>query len=313
MKPGDRIYVAGHTGLIGAALVRRLTAAGFHNQILRTHEQLDLTDQASTLEFFRLECPDHVFLAAARVGDIQANSTYPADFIRDNLAIAFNVIDAAHQVGVHRLMFFGGSCVYPRNAPQPMQEDYLLTGPLEPTNEPYAIAKIAGIKLCQAYHHQYSDAFFSVMPANLYGPDDDFDPTMSHVISALIRQFREAKVSGARTVTIWGTGQPRREFLHVDDLADAALFLMARLQGGEVINIGGGRDVTIRELAESIAAIVGYEGALHWDRSQPDGLPRKLLDVSTLQKLGWSPRISLEDGIRSVADWYAGHALLVYA
>ncbi len=300
----DRVYVAGHRGLVGSALVRRLEAEGYDSLITRRSDELDLTDQTATVHFFETARPQFVFLAAARVGGILANSTFPADFIRDNLAIAFNVIDAAHKVGVEKLMFFGSSCVYPKHAPQPMPEHCLLTGPLEPTNEPYAIAKIAGIKLCEAYHRQYGDRFFSVMPTNLYGPNDNFDLQTSHVLPALIRKVHEAKLAGAPSVTVWGSGTPRREFLHVDDLADGALYLMQRLQGGELINIGVGEDVSIRELIDQIRHIVEYNGSIEWDASKPDGTPRKLLDVSALHDLGWRHRIGLQDGIRSVYEWY---------
>ena len=307
MKPGDRIYVAGHRGLVGSALVRRLELDGHAHLIVRSHAELDLTQQDATLDFFRTERPDYVFLAAARVGGILANSSYPADFIRDNIAIAFNVIDAAHQVGVKKLMFFGSSCVYPKHAPQPIKEDDLLTGPLEPTNEAYALAKIAGLKMCEAYHKQHDDRFFSVMPTNLYGPNDNFDLESSHVLPALIRKFVEATQQNARAVTVWGSGMPRREFLHVDDLADAAVFLMQRLQGGERVNVGVGVDISIRELTELIRDITGFNGEVVWDRSKPDGTPRKLLDGSKLRDLGWTARIPLTEGIRQMHDWYLAH------
>jgi GDP-L-fucose synthase len=311
MKQEDRIYVAGHRGMVGSALVRRLQADGFTNLLLRTPEQLDLTDAHATVEFFRNERPDYVFLAAGRVGGIWANQTYPADFIRDNLAIETNVIHAAHQAGVLKLMFFGSSCAYPRLAPQPMKEEHLLDGPPEPSNAPYAIAKIAGIMLCQAYHRQHGDPFFTVMPTNLYGPNDNFDLQTSHVLPALIRKFHEAKLKSQPQVTVWGTGAARREFLHVDDVADAALFLMPRLQGGELINVGVGKDISIRELVELLRGITGYEGDVVWDNSIPDGAPQKLLDVSRLQALGWSARIPLEEGIRAVSGWFVGRTLLV--
>lgn len=311
MSPDDRIYVAGHRGLVGSALTRRLQGMGFHNLLVRTHDELDLTDQKATLDFFHAARPDYVFLAAARVGGILANRSYPADFIRDNLAIALHVIEAAHQVGVRRLMFFGSSCVYPKHAPQPMKEEYLLSGPLEPTNEPYAIAKIAGLKLCAAYARQYGDCFFSVMPANLYGPNDNFDLETAHVLAALIRRFHEAKLKNAPNVTVWGSGTPRREFLHVDDLVDAAVFLMPRLEGGDVVNIGVGKDISIRELVELLRRVTGFAGDVLWDASKPDGTPRKLLDISKLKALGWSATTPLEDGIRSVSGWFVGRTLLV--
>jgi GDP-L-fucose synthase len=300
----DRIYVAGHRGLVGSALMRRLTADGYPNLITRTSSELDLRDQAATLRFLRAERPQYVFMAAARVGGIMANSSRPAEFIRDNLAIALNTIDAAHQSGVEKLMFFGSSCVYPRLAPQPMKEEYLLSGALEPTNRPYAVAKIAGIELCAAFHRQFGDRFFSVMPTNLYGPNDNFDLQSSHVLPALIRKFHQARITRASSVSVWGTGAPRREFLHVDDLASAAVFLMPRLEGGELINIGAGEDISIRELAEMIAEIVEYNGTIEWDTSKPDGTPRKLLDVSRLHALGWRSSIRLREGIRAVYDWY---------
>jgi GDP-L-fucose synthase len=307
MNVGARIYVAGHRGLVGSALVRRLATDGHRDLLVRSHEDLDLTQQSDVLQFFHAERPEYVFLAAARVGGILANNTYPADFIQDNTAIAFNVIAAAHQVGVKKLMFFGSACVYPKHAPQPMKEEHLLSGPLEPTNEPYAIAKIAGLKLCEAYHRQHGAAFFSIMPNNVYGPNDNFDLERSHVIPALLRKFLEAKQNRAPSVTVWGSGTPRREFLHVDDLADAAVFLMDRLQGGELVNIGTGEEVTIRQLAEQIGDIVGYQGTIVWDRSKPDGTPRKLLDSTKLRSLGWSPRIRLGDGLRALHAWYVDH------
>ncbi|CAN5651890.1 GDP-L-fucose synthase [soil metagenome] len=304
MKPGDAIFVAGHRGLVGSALVRRLRAAGFENLLLRTRAQLDLTDGAAVHRFFEEHRPQHVFLAAAKVGGIVANDTFPADFIRENLAIQLNVIDAAHRHGVDRLLFLGSSCVYPKHAPQPMKEEHLLTGPLEPTNSAYAVAKIAGIEMCHAYRRQYGSRFISVMPTNLYGPGDNFDLETSHVLPALIRRFHEAKQSGAASVTLWGTGTPRREFLHVDDLADACLHLILGHDATELINVGWGKDVSIRELAELVAAIVGFDGAIQWDTTRPDGTPRKLLDTSRLTALGWTPRIRLEDGIRATYEWF---------
>jgi GDP-L-fucose synthase len=303
MRPGDRVYIAGHTGLVGSALVRRLRREGF-DLLLRTRAELDLTDGAAVDRFFRAERPAYVFLAAARVGGIAANSEYPADFIRDNLAIGLNVIDAAHRHAAEKLLFLGTSCVYPKHAPQPMREEYLLTGELEPTNRPYAIAKIAGIELCRAYRRQYGARFISVMPTNLYGPGDNFDPETSHVLPALLRKFHEARAAGAPSVTLWGTGTPRREFLHVDDLADACVHLMRSYDDEDPVNIGWGEDIEIREVAALIARIVGYEGDIAWDVSRPDGTPRKLLDSSRVRRLGWAPRIPLEEGLRSTYAWY---------
>jgi GDP-L-fucose synthase len=308
MNPADRVYVAGHRGLVGSALVRRLHADGHENLILRSRTELDLTDAVAVSRFFEESRPRYVFLAAAKVGGIVANDTYPADFIRANLAIQLNVIDAAHRSGVDRLLFLGSSCVYPKHAPQPMKEEHLLTGPLEPTNEAYAIAKIAGLKMCEAYRRQYGSGFFGVMPTNLYGPNDNFDLETSHVLPALIRRFHEAKLTGAPDVTLWGTGSPRREFLHVDDLAEACVFLMRQDVPPDRVNIGWGRDITIRELAELVAAIVGYRGTLGWDSTRPDGTPRKLLDTSQLTALGWQPAIGLEEGIRATYDWYVDRA-----
>jgi GDP-L-fucose synthase len=306
MKPSDRVFVAGHRGLVGSALVRRLEAAGFDELLLRTRTELDLSDSAAVDRFFAEHQPQYVFLAAAKVGGIVANDTFPADFIRENLAIQLNVIDAAHRNGAEKLLFLGSSCVYPKHAPQPMKEEYLLTGPLEPTNEAYAIAKIAGIRMCQAYRRQYGSRFISVMPTNLYGPNDNFDLETSHVLPALIRRFHEAKESGAGSVTLWGTGTPRREFLHVDDLADACVHLMVSYDAGELVNIGWGEDISIRELAELVAGVVGYDGRVEWDASKPDGTPRKLLDTGRLEALGWTPQIGLEEGVRGTYGWYCG-------
>jgi GDP-L-fucose synthase len=308
MNAGDRIYVAGHRGLVGSALVRRLEAGGCTNLLLRSRAQLDLTDAAAVDDFFGAERPQYVFLAAAKVGGIVANDTYPADFIRNNLAIQLNVIDAAHRYGVDKLLFLGSSCVYPRHAPQPMREEYLLTGPLEPTNAAYAIAKIAGIEMCRAYRRQHGAHFISVMPTNLYGPHDNFDLETSHVLPAVIRRFHEAKETGAPAVTLWGTGSPRREFLHVDDLADACVHLMLAYDAQELVNIGWGSDISIRELADLVAGVVGYDGTIVWDASRPDGTPRKLLDTTRLAALGWQPRIHLEEGIRQTYEWYVAHA-----
>ena len=298
--------MAGHTGLVGSALVRRLEAEGYTNLVTRTRAELDLTDAAAVHSFFDAERPDYVFLAAARVGGILANDSYPAEFLRDNLAIELNVIEAARRGEVEKLLFLGSSCIYPKHAPQPMKEEHLLTGELEPTNEPYAIAKIAGIKLCEAYNRQYGTDFISVLPTNLYGPGDNFDLATSHVLPALIRKFHEAKESGEASVEIWGTGEPRREFLHVDDLAAACVFLMERYDATEPINVGVGRDISIRELAELIGEVVGFEGELEFDTSKPDGTPRKLLDVSRLTGLGWTSGIPLRDGIEQTYRWYRG-------
>ena len=296
--PADApIFVAGHRGLVGSAIVRRLERAGHTNLLLRTRQELDLTRQDAVDAFFAEQRPAYVFLAAARVGGIHANDTYPADFIRDNLQIQTNIIDAAWRHGAAKLLFLGSSCIYPKHAPQPMPEDCLLTGPLEPTNEWYAVAKIAGIKMCQAYRRQYGFNAISLMPTNLYGPGDNFDLQTSHVLPALIRKFHEAKTSGADHVTMWGTGTPRREFLHVDDLADACLFLMQRYEDERIVNVGVGDDITIRELAALVAEVVGFTGEIRNDTSKPDGTPRKLLDVSRLHALGWRAGIGLREGI----------------
>lgn len=304
----SRIHVAGHTGLVGSAIIRRLERDGFRKLLVRTRAELDLQDAAGVRAFYREHQPEYVFIAAAKVGGIQANSTWPVQFLRDNLAIALNLLDAAHLTGVTKLLYLGSSCIYPRQAPQPMKEEHLLTGLLEPTNEPYAIAKIAGIKLCQAYRRQYGAHFIGAMPTNLYGPHDNFDFNTSHVVPALLRRFHEAKVAGAPEVTVWGTGAPRREFLHVDDLADACVFLMQHYDGAEAINVGVGEDITIRDLAHCIAAIVGFTGDIVFDSSKPDGTPRKLLDVSRLHALGWHARISLEEGLRATYAWYREHS-----
>lgn len=300
MEKHHRIYVAGHRGMVGSALVRHLQAQGFANIIHRTSSGLDLRNQASVDAFFRDEKPDFVFLAAAKVGGIWANNTYRADFLYDNLMMEANVIKASHTYGVQKLLFLGSSCIYPKMCPQPIKEEYLLTGPLEPTNEPYAIAKIAGIKLAETFRHQYGCRFISAMPTNLYGPNDNYDLNNSHVLPALIRKFHEAKVNGAAEVTVWGTGTPRREFLHVDDLAQACVFLMQQFDSPEWINVGTGEDVTIRELAETVKEVVGFEGELVFDTSKPDGTPRKLLDVSKINSLGWKAEISLREGIQGV-------------
>jgi GDP-L-fucose synthase len=307
-NPDSRIYVAGHRGLVGAAVVRALRRQGHGNLLLRTHAELDLTDQHTVSGFFERERPHAVIMAAARVGGIHANSTRPAMFIRDNLLIQDNVIDAAHRSGVAKFVFLGSSCIYPKLAPQPMKEDYLLTGPLEPTNEWYAIAKIAGIKMCQAYRREFGFNAISLMPTNLYGPGDNFDLQNSHVLPALIRRFYEAKVRGDDTLSVWGTGTPRREFLHVDDLADAVIFLLNTYEDEAIVNIGWGEDVTIRQLAELVMTISGYQGRLVFDPSKPDGTPRKLLDTSRLTALGWRPKIQLKAGVESTYAWFREHA-----
>lgn len=303
-----KIYIAGHRGLVGSAIVRHLQAQGKANLLLPSRDALDLTSQAQVEAFFESERPDQVYLAAARVGGIHANDTRPAEFIRDNLVIETNVIHAAWKHGVKKLCFLGSSCIYPKFAPQPMHEDVLLTGALEPTNEWYAVAKIAGIKLCQAYRKQYGFDAISLMPTNLYGPGDNFDLTSSHVLPALIRRFHEAKQRGDATMTIWGTGTPRREFLHVDDLAAAAVFLMDGYSSDAIVNVGVGEDLSILELAQLVARVVGFEGAIATDPSKPDGTPRKLLDVSRIHALGWQARIGLEEGVRSTYAWYLEHA-----
>jgi len=308
MLPHDtQIYVAGHHGLVGSAIVRALKAQGFSQLLLRTHRELDLTDQAAVVEFFQKERPQAVIMAAARVGGIQANNVRPAEFIRDNLLIQDNVIDAAYQAGVAKFVFLGSSCIYPKLAPQPIREDSLLTGPLEPTNEWYAIAKIAGVKMCQAYRRQYGFNAISLMPTNLYGPGDNFDLQNSHVLPALIRRFHEAKLRGDGSLTVWGTGTPRREFLHVDDLADAVIYLLKTYDDEAIVNIGWGQDVTIRELAEIVASVAGFRGRLEFDASKPDGTPRKLLDTSRLTALGWTPKIKLKAGIEDTYAWFKDH------
>lgn len=313
MEKGAKVYVAGHQGLVGSAILRKLISEGYSNIVTRSFQELDLRDQTAVNEFFKKEQPEYVFLAAAKVGGILANNTYPVDFLRDNLLIQTNVIDAAYRYGSRKLLFLGSSCIYPKFAPQPIKEKYLLTGELEPTNEPYAIAKIAGIKLCQAYNRQYQTNFISVMPTNLYGPGDNFDLETSHVIPALIRKFHEAKIKGKDQVVVWGSGKPFREFLHVDDLADACLFLMSNYNSSEIINIGTGKDLSIAELAYLIKDIVGYDGNIIFDTSKPDGTPRKLLDVSKLFNMGWKPRITLEEGIRSTYSWYQEHQKEYYS
>lgn len=302
MNQQDRIYVAGHRGMVGSAIVRRLGKEGFNNLITRSSKELDLRNQAGVADFFSTESPDYVFLAAAKVGGIIANNTYRGEFIYENLMIQNNVIHHAYKTGVKKLMFLGSSCIYPKLAPQPMKEEYLLTGLLEPTNEPYAIAKIAGIKMCDAYRAQYGCNFISVMPTNLYGPNDNYDLNNSHVLPALLRKFHEAKQTRASEVTIWGTGTPKREFLHADDMADACFFLMQHYNEEGLVNIGFGEDISIANLAHLIQGIVGYEGKLVFDTSKPDGTPRKLMDVSKLNGLGWKATIDLKEGIQHVYE-----------
>ena len=304
MELDAKIFVAGHRGLVGGAILRRLKTAGFSNLICRSHRQLDLRDQAAVARCFRREQPAYVFLAAARVGGIRANSTYPAQFIYDNLMIEGNIIHQAYLHGVKKLLFLGSSCIYPKFAPQPMKEEYLLDGKLEPSNEPYAVAKIAGVEMCRAYNREYGTCFISAMPTNLYGPGDNFDLLDSHVIPALMRRFHLARVAGAPELEVWGTGAPRREFLHVDDLADACLFLMQHYQESDIVNVGVGQDLTIRELAELVVSVTGFKGRISFDASKPDGTPRKLLDISRLSALGWQARIPLEEGLRRTYQWF---------
>lgn len=307
MNKDSRVFVAGHRGLVGSAIVRRLQAEGYSRLLVRSSGELDLRNQLAVEQFFASERPEFVFLAAAKVGGIVANDTFPADFIRDNLQIQTNVIDAAYRHGVTKLQFLGSSCIYPKHAAQPMPESCLLTGPLEPTNEWYAIAKIAGVKMCQAYRRQYGFNAIAVMPTNLYGPGDNFDLQTSHVLPALIRKFHDARVRGDREVVVWGTGEPRREFLHVDDLADACLFLMRGYDSDQPINVGCGQDLAIRELAAIIRQVTGFAGEVCFDTSKPDGTPRKLLDVSRLNAVGWQPRISLNEGIAATYRWFLDH------
>lgn len=304
MNLKEKIFVAGHRGMVGSALVRRLQADGCTSLLTRTRQELDLTDRAAVREFFAQERPEVVIDAAAKVGGIQANFQYPVEFLRDNLDIQNNLIAAAADFGVRKLLFLGSSCIYPKFAEQPIREEALLTGALEPTNEPYALAKICGIRLCQAYARQYGKCFISAMPTNLYGPQDNFDLQSSHVLPALLRKVHEAKQSGADQVVVWGSGNPRREFLHVDDLAEACVFLLKNYDAPEIVNIGCGEDVTIRELAELICRVVGFTGELRFDSSKPDGTPRKLLEMSKLFSMGWRPKISLEEGVASTYQWY---------
>ena len=304
MNKDAKIYVAGHRGLVGSAIVRELQKNGYTNIVTKSHSELDLKSQTETEKFFSVEKPEYVYLAAAKAGGIFANDTYPADFIKDNLMIQMNVIDSAYKNKVKKLLFLGSSCVYPRNSPQPIKEEYLLTNELESTNKAYAIAKIAGITMCQSYNRQYGTNFISVMPTNLYGENDHFDLENSHVIPAMIRKFDDAKKNNAKEVVLWGTGSPKREFLYVDDLAGACVFLMNNYNSGEIINIGVGTDLSILELANMIKECVDYEGNIVWDSLKPDGTPRKLLDVSKIEALGWKPKVSLVDGIKRTYDWY---------
>src|SRR3989338_1490150 len=308
MENHATIFVAGHRGLVGSAIVRQLKKKGYKNIITRTHDELDLLDSGAVRKFFATERPEYVFLAAAKVGGIMANNTYPADFIRENLIVQTNVLHEAYKSGVKKLLFLGSSCIYPKLAPQPIKEENLMTGPLEETNSAYAMAKIAGIEMCQAYHRQYGSNFISVMPTNLYGPNDNFSPERAHVLPALLRRFHEAKISNAPAVTVWGSGTPKREFLHVDDLGNACVFLMETYDDTSIINIGTGEDVTIKELAELIAATVGYKGKIVWDKSKPDGTPQKKLDVGKIQKPGWHHTIALAEGVASTYKWFVENA-----
>ena len=304
MKKDSRIYVAGHRGLVGSAILRKLEEQGYTNLEYKTSKELDLRDPRQVEEFFKAERIEYVFLAAAKVGGIVANNQYPADFIRDNLMIQTNVIDSAYRSGVEKLLFLGSTCIYPKLAPQPLKEEYLLTGELEPTNEPYALAKIAGIKMCESYNRQYGTKYISAMPTNLYGENDNFDLHTSHVLPALIRKFHEAKENDAEFVEVWGTGTPLREFLYSDDLADACVYLMNNYEGNEIVNIGVGEDLSIKELAEKVKATVGFTGELRFDTSKPDGTPRKLVDVTKINALGWKATTSLDEGLKKAYDWF---------
>ncbi len=304
MKSNSRIYVAGHRGLVGSAIIRSLKQRGFENLITRTHAELELMDAVAVKDFFEQAKPEYVFLAAAKVGGIHANSTYPADFMRENLIVQTNVIHESWRQGVVKLLFLGSSCIYPKLCPQPIKEEYLLSGELEKTNDAYALAKIAGIKTCQSYNQQHGTHFISAMPTNLYGVNDNFHPENSHVLPALIRRFHEAKLANVESITIWGTGTSRREFLHSSDLADAVLFLMENYDDSEIVNVGCGKDQTIKELAEMIQEVVGYTGHLKFDSTRPDGTPQKILDISKINSLGWKPTISLREGLKQVYQWY---------
>ena len=304
MNKSEKVFVAGHRGMVGSALTRALEASGFTKLIKRDRSELDLSDSAAVAKFFAKEKPEVVIFAAAKVGGIKANNDQPVEFLIENLSVQNNVISAAHENGVRKLLFLGSSCIYPKHAPQPIPESALLSGPLEPTNEAYAIAKIAGVKLCQAFSREYGANFVSAMPTNLYGPNDNFDLETSHVLAALLRKAHEAKKSGAREFVVWGTGTPRREFLHVDDCASACLFLLEKYDSPEIVNVGCGEDISIREVAELVCDVVGFDGELSWDKTKPDGTPRKLLDVSKLHELGWKPTIKLRDGIVQTYDWF---------
>jgi GDP-L-fucose synthase len=304
-----KIYVAGHRGLVGSAIVRNIETGSSHSWIGATREQLDLFDRNKVFDYVSTEKPDAVVIAAARVGGISANDTYPVEFLTENLQIEMSLLDACHAADIPKVLFLGSSCIYPRLAPQPIKEEYLLTGELEPTNEAYALSKIAGIKLVQSYRRQYSRKWISAMPTNLYGIGDNFHPENSHVLPAMIRRFHEAKEAGSKSVTLWGSGTPRREFLHVDDLAAACVFLLENFDGDTPLNVGCGEDITIKELAETVARVVGFKGALEWDLSKPDGTPQKLLDTSKINQLGWTPVIKLEDGIRDTYNWYLDQLL----
>lgn len=303
MNKDSRIFIAGHRGLVGSAVLRRLQEDGYENTVFRVKNELDLTNQSDVKSFFEKERPEYIFICAAKVGGIHANDTYPAEFIYINLMIQSNLIHNAYSFGVKKLLFLGSSCIYPKFAPQPMKEHHLLSSELEPTNEPYAVAKIAGIKTCQSYNRQYGTNFISAMPTNLYGPNDNFDLNNSHVIPALMRKFHDAKESGQK-VTLWGTGSPRREFLHVDDLAKACLFLMGNYDGNDIVNVGCGEDVTIKELSQIVQEAVGFSGKVEWDTSKPDGHPRKLLDVGKIKTMGWEPKINLQQGIAHTYEWF---------
>lgn len=308
MKKSDKVYVAGHRGLVGSAIARRLQADGFDNLVVRTSRELDLRDQAAVQAFFASERPDYVILAAAKVGGILANDSYPAEFIYDNLMMEANVIHAAWEYGVKKLLALGSTCIYPRMAPQPLKEEYLLSGPLEPTNEWYAVAKIAGIKLCQAYQRQYGCCFIAAMPTNLYGPGDNFDLEKSHVLPAMMRKFHEAKHAESAEVVLWGSGKPMREFLHVDDLADACLFLLQNYEDTEIVNVGVGKDLSIADLARIVRDVVGFGGEIVYDTSRPDGTPRKLVDTTKINRLGWSARIGLREGVEQTYQWFLENA-----
>jgi GDP-L-fucose synthase len=307
MLKNSKIYVAGHRGLVGSAVIKALEKRGYNNLIFKTRKELDLINQAAVDLFFKKNKPEYVFLASAKVGGIMANKNYPAEFIYENLMVAANIINAAYKNKVKKLIFLGSSCIYPRLAPQPIKEEYLLTSPLEPTNEAYAIAKIAGLKLCEFYNQQYGTNYIAVMPTNLYGPNDNFDLTSSHVLPAMIRKFHEAKLRGEKTITLWGSGRPKREFLHVTDLAEALVFLMNKYKGKELLNIGAGQDLSIKELANKIKAVTGFKGKILWDKTKPDGTPRKLLNINKIKALGWKPKINLDKGLLETYRWFVGN------